>query len=219
MLGSLVIVFREVLEAAILIGILAAATRAIPGRNRWLAGGVVAGLLGAGLVAVFMDVIGQMASGIGQELFNAGVLGIAVIMLAWHNIWMSSHGAALAADARSVGQSIRDGQRECSILLIVVGLAVLREGAETVLFLYGIAAAEGGKAGAMWLGSLSGLALGGGCGIHPLCRFASYSYALVLWGNRLVGVVACCRHGLSGSAIPDSGGCSAQSGSPLVGYL
>lgn len=164
MLGSLVIVFREVLEAAILIGILAAATRAIPGRNRWLAGGVVAGLLGAGLVAVFMDVIGQMASGIGQELFNAGVLGIAVIMLAWHNIWMSSHGAALAADARSVGQSIRDGQRECSILLIVVGLAVLREGAETVLFLYGIAAAEGGKAGAMWLGSLSGLALGGAVG-------------------------------------------------------
>ncbi len=160
MLGSLVIVFREVLEAALLIGILAAATRAIPGRNRWLAGGVVLGLLGAGLVAVFMDVIGQMASGIGQELFNAGVLGIAVVMLAWHNIWMSSHGAALAADARSVGQSIRDGQRECSILLIVVGLAVLREGAETVLFLYGIAAADAGKASAMWLGSLSGLALG-----------------------------------------------------------
>lgn len=164
MLGSLVIVFREVLEAAILIGILAAATRSIPGRNRWLAGGVAVGLLGAGLVAVFMDVIGQMASGIGQELFNASVLGIAVIMLAWHNIWMSSHGAALAADARSVGQSIRDGQRECSILLIVVGLAVLREGAETVLFLYGIAAADGGKASAMWLGSLSGLALGVGVG-------------------------------------------------------
>lgn len=160
MLASLVIVFREVLEAAILMGILAAATRSIPGRNRWLAGGVAVGLLGAALVAIFMDVIGQMASGIGQELFNAGVLGIAVVMLAWHNIWMSSHGAALAADAKSVGQSIRDGQRECSILLVVVGLAVLREGAETVLFLYGIAAADGGKAGAMWLGSLSGLALG-----------------------------------------------------------
>lgn len=160
MLGALVVVFREVLEAAILIGILAAATRSIAGRNRWLAGGVVTGLAGAGLVAVFMDAIGQMASGIGQELFNAGVLGIAVLMLAWHNIWMSSHGAALALDARSVGQSIHDGQRECSILLVVVGLAVLREGAETVLFLYGIAAAEGGEAGAMWLGSVSGLALG-----------------------------------------------------------
>ncbi|MBP9714018.1 MAG: FTR1 family protein [Sterolibacterium sp.] len=160
MLGSLVIVFREVLEAAILIGILAAATRSIPGRNRWLAGGIVAGLLGAGLVAASMDAIGQLASGVGQELFNASVLGVAVLMLAWHNIWMSSHGVALAADARAVGQSIRDGRRECSILLLIVGLAVLREGAETVLFLYGIAASAGAQMNAMLLGSLLGLALG-----------------------------------------------------------
>ena len=101
-----------------------------------------------------------MASGIGQELFNAIVLGIAVVMLAWHNIWMSSHGAQLAARARAVGQSIRDGQRECSILLVVVGLAVLREGAETVLFLYGIAATEGAETSSMLAGGLAGIALG-----------------------------------------------------------
>ena len=160
MLGTLVIVFREVLEAAILIGIIAAATNSIPGRNRWLAGGVLAGLAGAALVAAFTDVIGAMASGIGQELFNAIVLGIAVVMLAWHNIWMSSHGAQLAAGARAVGQSIRDGQRECSILLVVVGLAVLREGAETVLFLYGIAATEGAETSSMLAGGLAGIALG-----------------------------------------------------------
>ena len=64
----------------------------------------------------------------GQELFNAAILGLAVIMLAWHNLWMSSHGAALAKDARSVGNAIRDGRRARSVLLIVVGLAVLREG-------------------------------------------------------------------------------------------
>ena len=28
------------------------------------------------------------------------ILGLAVVMLAWHNIWMSAHGAALAADAK-----------------------------------------------------------------------------------------------------------------------
>lgn len=160
MLGTIVIVFREVLEAAILIGIIAAATQSIPGRNRWLAGGLAAGLGGAVLVAAFTDAIGAMASGIGQELFNAIVLAIAVVMLAWHNIWMASHGAALAADARAVGRSIRDGQRECSILLVVVGLAVLREGAETVLFLYGIAASEGAAASSMLAGGAIGVALG-----------------------------------------------------------
>src|SRR3990167_5386051 len=105
MFGTAVIVFREVLEAAIIIGIVAAATRDVPGRSRWLIAGVLAGLVGSGIVAAATDAIGAMASGIGQELFNAIVLGIAVLMLAWHNIWMTSHGAELAAHARTVGRS------------------------------------------------------------------------------------------------------------------
>jgi high-affinity iron transporter len=88
------------------------------------------------------------------------VLGIAVFMLAWHNLWMSSHGAALAADARHVGSEIRDGRRECPVLFVIVGLAVLREGSETVLFLYGIAAAEGGASWPMLTGGLVGVGAG-----------------------------------------------------------
>lgn len=164
MFAAAVIVFREVLEAAIVIGIIAAATRSVPARRRWLAAGLLAGLAGSALVAVFADAIGAMASGLGQELFNAGVLGIAVLMLAWHNIWMSSHGAALAAEARTVGGDIRDGRRSLSILLVVVGLAVLREGSETVLFLTGIAASEGSGSGPMLLGGLVGILSGAAVG-------------------------------------------------------
>ena len=160
MLATAIIVFREVLEAALIVGIIAAATRAIPGRNRWLAAGIAAGLAGAGLVALGTERIAELASGVGQEIFNATVLGIAVVMLAWHNLWMSSHGAALAASARGVGGEIRDGRRECSVLLIVVGLAVLREGSETVLFLYGIAATDGGASWSMLAGGLAGIAAG-----------------------------------------------------------
>lgn len=159
MFGTAVIVFREVLEAAIIIGIVAAATRDVPGRKRWLSAGLLAGLIGAGVVAASTDAIGSFARGIGQELFNAVVLGIAVLMLAWHNIWMSSHGAELAANAREVGADIREGRSECSILLVVVGLAVLREGSETVLFLYGIAAAGNGGH-AMITGGLIGVLAG-----------------------------------------------------------
>ncbi|MDD5175357.1 MAG: FTR1 family protein [Sterolibacterium sp.] len=188
MFGTAIIVFREVLEAAILIGIVAAATRSIPGRNRWLFAGLLAGLSGAGLVAAFTDVIGSLSSGIGQELFNAMVLGVAVLMLAWHNIWMSSHGAELSANAREAGNAIRDGRRECSILLVVVGLAVLREGAETVLFLYGIAASDGAAASTMLLGGATGVILGVGVGYAiyagllrvPLRWFFSATGLLVL---------------------------------------
>lgn len=164
MFGTAVIVFREVLEAAIIISIVSAATRDVPGRTRWLVAGLLAGLAGSAIVAASTDAIASFASGVGQELFNAIVLGVAVLMLAWHNIWMSSHGAELANHARKVGTSIREGRSECSILLIVVGLAVLREGSETVLFLYGIAASESGGAHAMLfgglIGTLAGIAVG-----------------------------------------------------------
>ncbi len=160
MFGTAIIVFREVLEASIIIGILAAATRNIPGSRRWLVAGMLAGLVGAGVVAASTDAIGSLANGIGQEIFNAIVLGIAVLMLAWHNIWMSSHGAALAANARLVGSDIRDGNSECSALSVIVGLAVLREGSETVLFLYGIAASGDGGQSSMMFGGMVGMLLG-----------------------------------------------------------
>ena len=160
MFGTAVIVFREVLEASLIIGILAAATRTVPNSRSWLAAGVLIGLVGAGIVAMFTDVIGSLASGVGQEVFNATVLGIAVLMLAWHNIWMSSHGAALAASAKSIGKKITDGSNECSILLIIVGIAVLREGSETVLFLHGIAASNNGGQFSMLLGGLIGVLTG-----------------------------------------------------------
>jgi high-affinity iron transporter len=160
MFATAIIVFREVLEAAIIIGILAAATRNIPGSKRWLAAGLIAGLIGSGVVAAFTDVIGEFASGMGQELFNAIVLSLAVLMLAWHNIWMSSHGAVLAANAKSLGKNISEGTSECSALLVIVGLAVLREGSETVLFIYGIAASDSGGQSSMLLGGITGLLAG-----------------------------------------------------------
>lgn len=164
MFGTAIIVFREVLEASIIIGIIAAATRNVPNSRRWLVAGLLSGLFGAGMIAVFTAFIGALASGFGQEILNAAVLGVAVLMLGWHNIWMSSNGAQLAANARSAGAEIRDGRRACSVLFLITGLAVLREGAETVLFLYGIAVSEGGGKSAMMLGGLIGISTGAATG-------------------------------------------------------
>ena len=165
MLGSAIIVLRETLEAALLIGILAAATRSIAHRGRWIAAGVLAGLAGAAVVASLTGPISGLFGGVGQDVFNAAVLGLAVLLLGWHQIWMSAHGRELAANAQNVGLDLREGRRRLSTLLVVIGLAVLREGAETVLFLYGLFSAGDITGASIATGGALGLAAGAALGV------------------------------------------------------
>src|SRR6476646_1344284 len=159
MLGALIIVFREVIEAGLIVGIVMAATRGVAERGRWVTIGVVVGVLGASIVAMFAGAISDAFEGSGQEMFNASVLGIAVLMLMWHNAWMASHGQDMANSMAAVGKAVSSGQRPLAALAIVVGLATLREGSEVVLFLYGIVAA-GASASSLLTGGALGLAAG-----------------------------------------------------------
>ncbi len=159
MLGALLIVFREVLEAGLIGGIVMAATRGVPQRGRWVTIGIAAGVLGAAVVAMFAGVISDAFQGSGQELFNAGVLGIAVVMLMWHNAWMARHGREIADEIRRVGAAVSEGSKPLTALAIVIGLAVLREGSEVVLFLYGIMA-QGTSGSALLVGGILGIAAG-----------------------------------------------------------
>lgn len=166
MLAVAVIVFREVLEAALIVGIVLAATVGVPRRGRTVALGIAAGVAGAALVAAFTGEIASAVAGMGLELFDAAILFTAVAMLGWHNVWMQRHGRELAASASQVGDAVRSGARPLYALGLVVGLAVLREGSEIVLFVYGIAAAAGTGAlaelGGGLLGLACGVAIGGG---------------------------------------------------------
>jgi high-affinity iron transporter len=159
MLGALIIVFREVIEAGLIVGIVMAATRDVPFRGRWISFGILGGLLGAAMVAIFAGAISEAFEGAGQELFNATVLGIAVIMLMWHNAWMARHGREIAEEMRTIGTAVSEGAKPLTALAIVVGLAVLREGSEVVLFLYGIFA-SGTSGTALLVGGVLGVAAG-----------------------------------------------------------
>ncbi|HUC72554.1 MAG TPA: FTR1 family protein [Stellaceae bacterium] len=169
MLATAIIVFREVLEAALVVGIVLAASRGVPGRGLWISGGIVAGILGASVVAGCAEAIAAAVDGIGQELFNATILFTAVVMLGWHNIWMNRHGRELASAAASLGKAVVGGSRPLYALGLVVGIAVLREGSEVVLFLYGIAVASGVGALSMLAGGVLGLI--GGVAIGWLIYF------------------------------------------------
>src|SRR5436305_14985218 len=160
MFAALIIVFREVFEAGLIIGIVLAVTRSVGGRNRWIGGGVLAGVLAACIVAIFAGAIAHLFAGMGQELFNAAILSVAVAMLTWHNVWMARHGSELAGELRAAGRAVVEGSKSLLALAVVVGVAVLREGSEVVLFLYGVLAAGDDSGWSVALGGFAGLALG-----------------------------------------------------------
>ena len=159
MLVSMILVFREAMEAGLIVGIVLAATEGVVGRLRWIAGGVLAGLLGALLVAAFAGALSEAFEGAGQEAFTAAILIFAVAMLSWHILWMSQHGREMAAEMKQVGTAVRLGQRSLAALATVVAVAVLREGAEVVLFLFGLVASTHDSGLSLFGGGLIGVAL------------------------------------------------------------
>jgi high-affinity iron transporter len=198
MFVSLIIVFREAMEAGLIVGIVLAATAGVAGRGRWIAGGIAAGAAGACLVAAFAATLSSAFEGAGQEVFTASILCFAVVMLSWHILWMSHHARAMAAEVREVGEAVRLGQRSLAALAAVVAVAVLREGSEVVLFLYGIAAASDTTPVAMASGGVAGL------GLACVVSWLLYRGLVIIPLHRLFGVtnglIALLAAGMAGQA-------------------
>jgi high-affinity iron transporter len=185
MLASFLIVFREVFEAGLIVGIVLAATQGIPRRGVWIAGGIAAGGLGSALLASFAGALAGALAGNGQEVFNASVLVIAATMLGWHDLWMASHGREIAQQMKAMGQAVIAGDMSLLAMAVVVALAVLREGSEVVLFLYGIAASGSQGWSALLVGGLLGVGLG------ALVSFLLYRGLVAIPVKRLFSVTNC----------------------------
>ncbi len=138
MFQTSIILFREILEVALVIGILAAATVGVKRRSWWIICGLILGIFGSVIIAFFADNISESLQGKGQEVFNATILLIAAIMISWTLIWMKKHAKEISGNLKKLGKSIVDGEKSITAILIVVTLSTLREGAETVLFTYGL---------------------------------------------------------------------------------
>jgi len=198
MFVSLIIVFREAMEAGLIVGIVLAATQGVPGRGRWIAGGIAAGTAGASLVAAFAAALSDAFAGAGQEVFTAAILCFAVLMLSWHILWMSHHARTMATELREVGKAVRLGQRSLFALAAVVAVAVMREGSEVVLFLYGIVVASHTGTAALVTGGVAGLAAA------SLVSWLLYRGLVVIPLHRLFqvtnGLIALLAAGMAGQA-------------------
>ena len=203
MFVSMIIVFREAMEAGLIVGIILAATKGVLRRGSWITGGIAAGAAGATLVAVFATTLFDAFQGAGQEVFTAAILGFAVVMLTWHVGWMSHHGRELAAQMRKVGEAVRLGQRSLAALAAVVAVAVMREGSEVVLFLFGIAAGSDTAPLSLTIGGAVGLVLAAavswllyrGLVIIPMHRLFAVTNALIaLLAAGMAGQAAATLH-------------------------
>jgi high-affinity iron transporter len=199
MFSALIIVFREMLEAGLILGVALAATRGLSHRLPWLAGGVALGIAGALVVALFAEAIAGLFDGAGQELVNAAILLLAVGMLAWHNAWMASHGRDMARDLKQFGAEVVQGTRPLRALAVVCGVAVMREGSEVVLFLYGVASAGGDSASDVLIGGLLGLA--GGAAVSALLYLGLISIPMRYLFGSLSLLISLLAAGLAAQAV------------------
>lgn len=211
MLASLIIVFREVLEAGLIIGVVLAASRGVRTRGWAVTLGVMAGIAGSALVALFAGEMSAAFEGRGQELFTAAVLLLAVAMLAWHVVWMAQHARELTAQLRELGRAVAAGSEPVAVLGLATAAAVMREGSEVVLFLTGIAMQESRSIPALAAGAGGGLALGAavsaavyfGLSAVPLRQLFSVTGALVTL--LAAGLAAEAIHQLSNAGLMGDG--------------
>lgn len=140
MFPTATIVFREIIEIALVLGIVMAATRGLPGRRFLALAGLTLGIIGSIFIAFFTDKISAAIDGMGQEIFNACIMFIAVGFLSWTVIWMKKHGRHMAKNLKAVGQDVVEGKKSLYVIVGVIALATFREGAEIVLFTYGMTA-------------------------------------------------------------------------------
>lgn len=158
MISSFVIVFREMLEMVIVMGVLMAATRGLAGAWGRIGAGALLGLAGAIFFGVFMVQLEASFEGKGEFIFNAAVLATASLLVAWTVFWMTQHGRELSQRMQQLGNSVRQGAMPKTALLVVACSAVMREGSEAAFFLLGAAQSVASDGWSMLFGGL----LGGG---------------------------------------------------------
>jgi high-affinity iron transporter len=158
------IVWRESVEALLVIGILQAWVSQQSQGNRlvrYLWTGVGLGLMLSGLLAVLILFAGEAMSGSASEWFQAALALVASLLIVQMVGWMHHHARTLKQDLRRHADSHLARQGGFGLLLLAM-LAVSREGSETVVFLYGAGAQlRGPQLGLFAVGGVVGLVLAG----------------------------------------------------------
>jgi high-affinity iron transporter len=173
------IVWRESIEALLVIGILQAwlGQQGDDGFSRgrvFLWAGVATGLVAAGLLGAAMILFGDRLDDDAQQMFQTALMVLAAGLIVQMVLWMRKHGRTLKRDLETALQRAADAQNWWGVFALAA-IAVAREGCETVVFLAGsLAAARHGAFGATLFSAAAGLGL------------AVITYALLQVGGKIM---------------------------------
>lgn len=153
MIPLAIIVFREVLEIALIIGAILTATAELPRRHIAIYSGFFLGTTISIIMALSIHHISASFNGLGQEYFLATILLTASFMMAGTVLWMQNHTHQLKEKIMSATMA---GHTPILMLSLIITLTILREGFELVLFSYGLIH----SVALSWVDILSGSLLG-----------------------------------------------------------
>ncbi|MBD0270090.1 MAG: FTR1 family protein [Cyanobacteria bacterium Co-bin8] len=173
-LPTFLITLREGVEAALVVGIVLACLNKAnqPQLNRWAYLGVLAGLVGSIMIGIALGsglqqlqlVLPNLESVV-KPLLNVLFCAIAIILLSWMLVWMTQQSRSLKSEIEgSVTTALKNSDTAAWSVFSLICIAVLREGFETVLFLFttvqqgSTTAAVGGAIAGLLSAALIGLA-------------------------------------------------------------
>lgn len=159
-----IVVFRECLEIAFLLGVIMAVTKPIQNSKIYIILGTMLGIVCAAIFALFTRSITNSFGGLGDEIFDASIILITAIIISWTVVWMQGYTKKVRKDLSKLSDKIATGATSKFMLVLVVAMAILREGAEIILFVYSISSAENIDGNnyllGLSLGAIAGLTMG-----------------------------------------------------------
>jgi high-affinity iron transporter len=159
-----IVVFRECLEIALLLGVITAATRHIDKSRHYIVMGALLGIILSSFFAFFTQSLSLMFDGYGDEIFDSCIILLTAAIISWTAIWMQGYTKKIKKNLGELSNKISSGVASHFMLVAVVSATILREGAEIILFIYSVSSAENIKPDdyllGLGIGGLLGLVTG-----------------------------------------------------------
>lgn len=137
-----IVVFRECLEIALLLGVITAVTNPIKNSKIYIVLGSMLGVVLASLFALSARSIVNSFDGMGDEIFDALVVLLTAILISFTVVWMQGYTKRVKQNLGKLSDDINSGSASKFMLVLVIAMTILREGAEIILFVYSIVSTE-----------------------------------------------------------------------------
>lgn len=158
-----IIIFRECLEIALLLGVILASTNHIKNSRLYVIMGAMTGTVLASLFAFFIRTVTKAYGSYGDEIFDSGVILLTAAVISWTVVWMQGYTKKIKNNLGKLTEKITTNNASKLLLVTIVATTIFREGAEIILLIYGASSAPLSASEyviGLVIGSISGFIVG-----------------------------------------------------------